>query len=92
MAKYNGWEDPEWRDYWGVNDPDPWDPFGPGEAAESDDVIGWEDMAAVGMILFILGACAMDSASLVLPAALVATGILLIGLGWRRSVWTTSGR
>ena len=27
MDKYNGWEDHEWLDYWGMNDPDPWDPF-----------------------------------------------------------------
>ena len=25
--KYNGWEDQEWLDYWGMNDDDPWDPF-----------------------------------------------------------------
>lgn len=25
--KYNGWEDREWMDYWGMNDSDPWDPF-----------------------------------------------------------------
>ena len=22
MAKYNGWEDPDWRHYWGVDDDD----------------------------------------------------------------------
>lgn len=22
MERYNGWEDPAWRDYWGMNDDD----------------------------------------------------------------------
>ena len=48
-------------------------------------------MTAIGAILLILGASAMDSASLVLPAALVATGIVLIWLG-RRSAWITEER
>lgn len=43
MEKYNGWEDPEWRDYWGMNDPDPWDPFGSGDEAEADELLGWEE-------------------------------------------------
>lgn len=25
--KYNGYEDQEWLDYWGMNDADSWDPF-----------------------------------------------------------------
>ena len=25
--KYNGYEDQEWMDYWGMNDADPYDPF-----------------------------------------------------------------
>ena len=25
--KYNGWEDQEWLDYFGMNDDDPYDPF-----------------------------------------------------------------
>jgi len=25
MEKYNGWEDPAWRDYWGMNDEDDYD-------------------------------------------------------------------
>lgn len=52
---------------------------------------GRNDMTAIGAILLILGASAMDSESLVLPAALVVTGILLIGLG-RRSAWITEER
>lgn len=27
MEKYNGYEDQEWLDYWGMNDADPYDPF-----------------------------------------------------------------
>lgn len=27
MERYNGYEDPEWMDYWGINDADPYDPF-----------------------------------------------------------------
>lgn len=48
-------------------------------------------MAIIGIILFMLGACAMDSESLVLPATLVAIGIMLIWLG-RRSAWITKER
>ena len=47
-------------------------------------------MTAAGIVLFMLGASAMDSPSLVIPTALIATGIMLIGLGWRKSRWTTS--
>lgn len=25
MERYNGWEDPAWRDYWGMNDDDNYD-------------------------------------------------------------------
>ena len=25
--KYNGYEDQEWMNYWGMNDADFWDPF-----------------------------------------------------------------
>ncbi len=49
-------------------------------------------MAAIGAILLILGASAMDSEGLVLPAALVTTGIMLIWLGRRRSTWITKER
>lgn len=27
MEKYNGFEDQEWLDYWGMNDYDNYDPF-----------------------------------------------------------------
>ena len=27
MEKYNGFEDQEWLDYWGMNEDDPYDPF-----------------------------------------------------------------
>lgn len=43
MEKYNGWEDPEWRSYWGVDDYDAWDPFATEYPAEPDEVIGWEE-------------------------------------------------
>ena len=25
MERYNGWENPAWRDYWGMNDEDDYD-------------------------------------------------------------------
>ena len=31
MEKYNGYEDQEWVDYWGMNQDDPYDPFEGGE-------------------------------------------------------------
>lgn len=49
-------------------------------------------MAAIGAILLVLGASAMDSASLVIPAAMVTSGILLIYVEGRRKKWITSGR
>lgn len=42
-------------------------------------------MAAIGAILLILGASAMDSASLVIPAVMVTSGIVLIHVGRRRT-------
>lgn len=44
-------------------------------------------MAAVGAILLILGASAMDSASLVIPAVMVTSGIVLIYVGGKKKVW-----
>lgn len=49
-------------------------------------------MAAIGAILLILGASAMDSASLVIPAAMVTCGIMLIYVDERRKKWITSAR
>ena len=31
MEKYNGYEDQEWVDYWGMNQDDHYDPFENGE-------------------------------------------------------------
>lgn len=47
MAKYNGWEDPDWRHYWGVDDEDDfvqlYDPEPEYEAPAADEVLGWEE-------------------------------------------------
>ena len=39
MEKYNGWEDPAWRDYWGMNDDDNYDEDYADEAALSESEI-----------------------------------------------------
>ena len=44
-------------------------------------------MTAAGIVLFMLGASAMDSASLVIPAVMAAAGIVLIYVGERRKSW-----
>ena len=41
--KTNYWEDPEWVQYWGAGDDDPYDPFGPGDCAGADEVEGWDE-------------------------------------------------
>ena len=45
MEKYNGWEDPEWRDYWGMNDDDSYDDDYIDEGAPSESEISdWMNM------------------------------------------------
>ena len=39
MERYNGWEDPAWRDYWGMNDDDNYDENYADEAAVDEDEI-----------------------------------------------------
>lgn len=38
-------------------------------------------VAAVGLILILLGACAMDSDDLTIPAAVLVTGVCLVAIG-----------
>ena len=39
MERYNGWEDPIWRDYWGMNDDDNYNEDYIDEAAPSESEI-----------------------------------------------------
>lgn len=44
-------------------------------------------MAALGMILFMLGASGMDSNSLLAPATMAVVGIVMVFIEGRRKAW-----
>lgn len=44
-------------------------------------------MAAVGMVLFMLGASGMDSNNILIPATMALAGIVMIFIEGRRKAW-----
>lgn len=48
-------------------------------------------IAGTGVLLWMVGASAMDSESMTIPTLMVLAGMLLIYVGGRRQGWITKG-